>query len=95
MYQIVREAIANAIKHARPSTIAVLARALDGGATELGARRRHRHARLGLRDGLSQGTAGMRERAATMGGTSSGARPTSAAPRSCCASPCPPVAQAA
>ena len=70
-YQIVREAIANAIKHARPSTIAIVARALR--------RRRARSwscattapasARAVSGDGLGQGTAGMRERAATMGGT--------------------------
>ena len=69
-YQIVREAVANAIKHARPSTIAIVARALDGGATEIVVRDDGAGIRAsGLRDGLGQGTAAMRERTATMGGT--------------------------
>jgi two-component system sensor histidine kinase UhpB len=69
-YQIIREAIANAIKHARPSTIAVLARTLDGGATELVVRDDGSGMRGSVSsDGLGQGTAGMRERAATMGGS--------------------------
>jgi signal transduction histidine kinase len=69
-YQIVREAIANAIKHARPSTIAIVARTLDDGATELVVRDDGAGIRRAVSgDGLGQGTAGMRERAATMGGT--------------------------
>ncbi len=69
-YQIVREAIANAIKHARPSTIAIVARVRDDGATELVVRDDGAGIRRAVSgDGLGQGTAGMRERAATMGGT--------------------------
>jgi signal transduction histidine kinase len=69
VYQIVREAIANAVKHARPRMIAVTA-TLDHGAL-----------RIAIvddgpgmdgspaNDGLSQGIDTMRERAAALGGT--------------------------
>jgi signal transduction histidine kinase len=69
IYQIVREAIANAVKHGRPRTIAVTA-ALDGGALRIAV------ADDGpgmdgspANDGLSQGIDTMRERAAALGGT--------------------------
>ena len=36
MYQIVREAVANAVKHAQPDTIAILSTVLPDGRTEIG-----------------------------------------------------------
>ncbi len=84
VFRVLREAIANAVKHARPSTVAVSARALgdelevtvldDGcGMPALA---------VTSEDGLGQGTAGMRERAAPSAARSSGGRPISAARRS-------------
>ena len=35
MYQIVREAVANAVKHAQPETIAILSAMLPDGRTEI------------------------------------------------------------
>jgi signal transduction histidine kinase len=70
VYQIVREAISNAIKHARPRTISVSCDTGEVGAitvsvTDDGAGMK----RLRAADGLSQGTDAMRERAAALGAT--------------------------
>jgi signal transduction histidine kinase len=70
VYQIVREAVANAVKHAQPATIGILSVALPDGRTEIricddgpGMQRDR------AEDGMSQGLDAMRERTAALGGT--------------------------
>ncbi len=70
VYQIVREAVANAVKHGQPEGISILSTALPDGRTEMrvcddGAGMRRERAL----DGMSQGIDAMRERTAALGGT--------------------------
>jgi signal transduction histidine kinase len=69
VYQIVREAIANAVKHARPRTIAVSATLVGGALYVTIADDGPGLDRSPANDGLSQGIDTMRERAAALGGT--------------------------
>jgi signal transduction histidine kinase len=69
VYQIIREAVANAIKHAKPTRIAVLAAdEADGSVTVCVRNDGPGISRLRSTDGMSQGMDAMRERAAAMGG---------------------------
>ncbi len=70
VYQIVREAVANAVKHARPEAISILSATLPDGRTEMrvcddGSGMQRERAL----DGMSQGIDAMRERTAALGGT--------------------------
>ncbi len=70
VYQIVREAVANAVKHAQPEAISILSTVLPDGRTEMrvcddGAGMQRERAL----DGMSQGIDAMRERTAALGGT--------------------------
>lgn len=69
VYQIVREAVANAVKHAQPKGISILSTVLPDGRTEMrvcddGAGMQRERAL----DGMSQGIDAMRERTAALGG---------------------------
>jgi signal transduction histidine kinase len=70
VYQVIREAVANAIKHARPSLIAIAAERREDDALVLTVSDDGSGmGRLRAADGMSQGIDTMRERAATIGGT--------------------------
>ncbi len=70
VYQVIREAIANAIKHAAPTLIAIGAvRGGDGSLAITIANDGRGITRDKAADGMSQGTDTMRERAATIGAT--------------------------
>jgi signal transduction histidine kinase len=70
VYQIVREALSNAIKHARPGRIAIHSRHSSADGLSITIRDDGRGMqRLQAADGLGQGTRTMRERAAALGAT--------------------------
>jgi signal transduction histidine kinase len=69
VYPIVREALANSLKHARPSQITVVAERVADGLAVIVADNGSGMLRTVAADGLGQGTAGICERAAALGGT--------------------------
>ena len=69
VYPIVREALSNSLKHARASQITVAAERMEDGLAIVVADNGSGMLRTVAPDGLGQGTDGIRERAAALGGT--------------------------
>jgi len=67
LYPIVREALANSLKHARASQITVVAERVESGLAVVVADNGSGMLRTVSADGLGQGTVGIRERAAAIG----------------------------